>query len=360
MITRIELSPNGPVLLRDGKAQLSFYVRGYYSKDGDKTNERVFQADRIPLNEIKIEASDGQTFKADELFSTTSKDDEITFKATFGEIEANPVTVTLKDVPTEALPKIRVPVVIKALYAPMEAHYTTALNEKVIEQVLERTNKVFSNQFFNAPSSRDSGMEFYLHDFQKVDLSESESLDMKAYIKKNQMVDVDKYLTVWITARSKGLAPSKVAPAYTLGNPDDIPGLNLWKIDSADELDGNIDPINAGIVISYRDFYQSISGPEGGRFEQQVGRFYGLLSTSTDSAGEEEDVDYCPDTYTYLKGEIKRLKSTPHKKNQRPFLYYSYNIMDDYSSCFTISVDQVERMRKVIKDCPYRQQGLNN
>lgn len=357
LITRIQLSPNGPVLLRDGKAQLSFYVRGYYSKDGDETNERVFQPDRIPLDKIKIESSDGQTFFANELYTTTSTAEQITFKASFGKVEAAPVTITLKDAPTGDLPKIKVPVVIKALYGPKEAHYTTALNEKLVEQVLERTNKVFSNQFFNAPSSRDSGMEFYLHSFDKVELSETQAQDLSGYIKKEQMEDVDKYLTVWIIA---GRISGQVRPAYTLGDPKDIPGLNLQKVDSADEIKDDIEPVNAGIVISYTDFYQSISGAMEGRFEHQVGRFYGLLSTATSTAGGGEDIDYCPDTYTHMKGEIKRLKSTPQQKGKQPFLYYSYNIMDDYSSCFTISVDQVERMRKVIKDCPYRQQGLNN
>ncbi|MGP1591677.1 MAG: hypothetical protein ACTTHI_07780 [Prevotella sp.] len=40
----------------------------------------------------------------------------------------------------------------------------------------------------------------------------------------------------------------------------------------------------------------------------------------------------------------------------KSFVYDSFNIMDTPSRSASLSVDQVKRIRQVIKDCPYRQQ----
>ena len=86
-VARVSLSPNSPVLIADGKAELTFKVKAYMGVEDTRTIEvknedeevilkdSVFTdtieitADRIPQNEIKIYLEDGTPVS--EVFTTT-------------------------------------------------------------------------------------------------------------------------------------------------------------------------------------------------------------------------------------------------------------------------------------------------
>ena len=75
---------------------------------------------------------------------------------------------------------------------------------------------------------------------------------------------------------------------------------------------------------------------------------------------ETGDTDYCPDTYFYSKWnqliyKNNDLSECSYDLDVDPIEYFtSFNVMDRYSRKNSLSVDQVKRIRSVIKACPSR------
>lgn len=379
-ISRIELSPNGPQLIRNGQNELSFALRCYYYADEARTQEVLYPADRLPLDDISITSSDGQTLKASESYRTRSTEPSISFTAKLGSISSQPTSVELIDPERETYTKIRVPVSFTAIYAPTSAIYADSLRRDVLEGILARANKVFSGELAKGPSSGNAQIEFYFHSLNRVPVaspSDYTSEKLKERIKTSLMGDSHRVLQVWVLSTStyNDLRSTRIAPAFTLGNPDDLRGLTLAKATSVNTStrkitvensngstsEKDIEPVNAGIITSFADLYQNSTGYTEHRFEQLLGRFYGLLPTGLNNSRNNyngRDADHCADTYTYNSSGVGLLKQVLQVgSNVQPLFYKSYNVMDAQSATTTLSQAQVKRIRQVIKDCPYRQQG---
>ncbi len=361
-VTKIELSPNGTQLIADGKSELRFLVKCYYAINDSVQKPMIM--DRVPLDKIKITSSDNKTFKIDEGYTTTLSSDSVYFTCSIGNKISNKVAVALTTKEQPIFDKIVVPIIFHAIYTDKTESNTNAFTEEYINKILARANKVFAGELFNSPSSCPSGIEFKLAKINKVKVTDEVNDGwgtLPKYIAENLMENPDKYLNIWVCESAPyKLKIGKCVPRYTLGNKNDILGLKLKEIGSKDEI-SDVKPQDVGFAVSFYNIYQMLSGNTGDkRFERLLGIYYGLLPTAHNEKNSpmvNNDLDYCADTYSYIKGEYTRQKKTfPIDGNKDKRYYFdSYNIMDEYSSCTTISREQVKRIRQVIKDCAFRQ-----
>lgn len=98
----------------------------------------------------------------------------------------------------------------------------------------------------------------------------------------------------------------------------------------------------------------------GHGLEDLLGTFYGLLPSYYNTWEGAPD-DFCDDTYTaaytYMsieKWTFQEDRADDKHKNGQEIYYNSYQIMDVYSPAYTITYDQVKRIRTVIENCPFR------
>ncbi|MGQ1945195.1 hypothetical protein [Ornithobacterium rhinotracheale] len=364
-IAKIELSPNSPQLIADGVAELKFKVKCYYLiKD---TVLVPMLADRVPLDKIEIKSSDGQKIKLSEAYTTKAKADSIAFTCTVGDKTSNEVKVALTEPVVNNDEEIVVPIIFHALYTEETKNNTKNLNKEFLQDIVNKTNKVFANEVNKSPSSFNSGIKFKVHklEFVKVDAEiMSSQFDLYNYISENLIEEPEKYLNVWIlNTQMWKLGDDACVPAFTFGDPSKIKGLDLEVVKSIDEIK-KIKPEYVGFALTYGGIYQMKEGYGGKSFSYSIGKYYGLLPTGhyneDNPPMENNDLDYCPDTYSYVKKEMTLQKKTfPINGDKNKIYYYdSFNIMDEISSSKTISKDQIFRIKQVMKDCPFRQMKL--
>lgn len=375
-INRIELSPNSPVLVADGKSELSFKVKCYYPVN-DSVNVAMIQ-DRIPFDKLIIESSEGKKISPNEPYVTSTDMRSLTFTCKYGNIASEPVKVDIYPAAQEKYEPIVVPIRVYVLYNEKNLAQAEGIDVEFMQTMFDRVNKVFSGELKHAPSTCDSKISFKVADVIKRQTA-VENKDIPKFISDNLMKDVDKYFTIWIADGfgvwwSGGFTTTDCIPAYTLGDPANIPGLNKLKhIDSVEDIE-ELKPQNVGLGITYNDLF-SMANPSGStRLERTIGQYYGLLNTYHSDEDKEltnGDLDFCYDTFSYISRFFTLEKQTfPYKVEKmvdengeevekRFYHYYdSFNIMDEISSATTVSRDQVKRIRQVIKDCPHRQQQV--
>lgn len=355
-ISKIELSPNSPQLIANGKARLDFKVKCYYIIND--TVEVPMIMDRIPIKEIKITSSENKTFELNKGYTSSGKTDSVYFTCTIGNKTSAKVSVALTPPTQPVYDKVVVPIIFHAIYTEKKQNNIKGFTPELLQKIIDRANKVFAGELSNAPSSCPSGIQFKLERISKRKISPNENI--QKYISDNLMTEPDKYLNIWVMdAIPWSLSSDNCVPIYTFGDPENIKGLRLKQISTIDEIK-NVKPVNVGITMSFGDIYQMESGYTSNRFETQLGRYYGLLNTGHYDEKKEltdGDLDYCPDTYSYISRELTQEKRTfpINGEKGKHYFYDSFNIMDTYSSCTTISRDQVKRIRQVITDCAFRQ-----
>lgn len=357
-IVRMDISPNSMVLNADGKSELSFRVRCFYKVD---TVEVQLLEERVPLDKIMVTSSDGKTFKANETYVTTAQTDSVSFSAVLGTVRAPQVKVALRQPAPLALTPLRVPIVFVSLYTEQTKAQMENISQELLQQMVDQANKAFSGNQMKAPNGCDAAMQFYVKEYQTIKLTDEEAESTDKYIQDKLLSDCDKVIYVWLmnTVRWR-LREDRIHPQYTFGDPKDIPGIDFEKVSSLAEIT-NLEPNEVGIAMTFADVYQQKTGYESRPFTRLLGRFYGLLETGVNPTKykNEKDVDYCPDTLPYFtsNGTVEK-QSIPLNKSGLQYIFNSYNIMDRNSTGVSVSRDQVLRIRQVIKDCPYRQQGV--
>lgn len=365
-ISRIEISPNSMVLNANGKSELNFLVRCYYKVD---SQEVQMLADRVPVEQIKIACSTGKIFTPNSPFTTKNTNDSISFTATFNNIKSNTVKVALRKLNNLQLKPLRIPIVFVALYTDKQAQSIQNINKKLLQKIIQHANDAFMGAKANTPNGSDAKMQFYLKEYKTQIISNEDDQDINQYIKKNQLSDVQNAVYVWlVNSVPWRMNESKIAPKYILDNAEDLPGIKWTKLKQKKEFDNllkkqQVDPTNVGIVMTFNDVYQQQTGYASREFNRLLGRFYGLLPTSVNpnNYDNQKDIDYCDDTFSYIeyKGTVEK-QTIPYTAKKVNYFYYSYNIMDNYSTSVSLSVDQVKRIRQVIKHCLCRQQADKN
>lgn len=381
-IIEVALYPNSPVLIADGKAQLTFKIRAYtevqartsvpYYKDGVTMVRDSFfldtttlNADRIPEDQITIIASNGEKVQG-RTFSTTASAGEMSFTCRIGDMTSEPCTVKLIKPEIPVFTPIRIPVIFHILYVSDNKTVSEGINATLLEEMLERMNKVFAGTFAPSPSSLDTKITFVLAETDKNNLSLSEKginrVDLDAakvseygvdnYIVKNLVWNPQKYLNVWIYSTWDAIAEN---PMYVLDNGTEIAGLDLETVNDISDIEIEY-PEETGIIIPLSSIFSIKNGSSDTRLEFLFGKFFGLLETSPDDDYEGDDTDYCSDTYVpdYRPISISKPTAIAKDSKEKPIYFDSYNIMDKYTASTTISYEQAIRIRKVTDNCPLR------
>lgn len=381
-IIKVALYPNSPVLIADGKAQLTFKVQAFieiqsrtsitYNENGvTMVRDSFFLdtttliTDRIPEDRISITTGNGEKING-KTFSTTSDASEITFTCQIGKIKSKPCTVKLIKPEIPEWTPIKVPVVFHLLYNTTTKSIAEGVNEKYVTEVLDRLNKVFAGTFAPAPSYLDTKITFVpaATDANGMPLAEKgiNRVDLKAakvgayeesdYILDNLVWNPDGFLNIWLYETWNS---SSERPMYILDNGEEIEGLDLTPVHDISEAEISY-PEDAGIIIPITSVFSIKDGTSDIRYEFLFGKFFGLYGTDEEDGYEGEDSDYCTDTYVSLYGPIGIAKRTaiPAGSEEEPIYYDSFNIMDSYSASTTVSYEQALRIRKVIENCPLR------
>lgn len=355
-ITKIELYPNSPQLISDGKSELRFKVKCYYTIND--TVEVPIPMDRVPISEIKITSSEHKTFGLNEGYTSRGDSDSVRFTCSVGNFTSKQVAVALTSAEQPVFDEIVIPVIFHGIYTERTQNNAKEFTPELVEQILDRANRVFAGELINAPSSCPSNIRFKLDGINMRKILSTQ--DQYSYIRDNLMTEPSKYLNIWVMdVVPSNLSVSACVPAFTFGDADDIKGLKLKEVSSISEV-GQVKPEHVGFAITFANMYQMASGYPTERFEMKLGRYYGLLPTwhfdEETNLLVNGDLDYCPDTYSYISKYMTLEKRTfPIKGVKNDYYYDSYNIIDEISSCTTISRDQVKRVRQVINDCAFRQ-----
>lgn len=386
-IIEVSLHPNSPVLMADGKAELTFRIRAYTEVDGWQavaytvdgatlvrdslfTDTVALNMDRIPADRIRITASNGETVNG-LTYSTTAAAGEVTFTCQIGDITSAPCRVQLIKPAQPTFTPRTIPVVFHLMYTSNSKSIAEGVDEKFVTEVLDRLNRVFAGNFAPAPSYLDTkitfvplemdnnGMQLQEKGIHRVDVS-SVTTSMNKYITtaSNKLLwKPEEILNIWVYEISSGKADSK-GPKYVLDNGTEIPGLSLSVLSNPSEAAISV-PTDVGIVMPISTLFSSKRGASlATRFEYLFGKFFGLLDTQETGEGKYNgtDTDYCSDTYVPRYGMIGVTKRTAVVKGstEEPVYYNSYNIMESASASTTISYEQALRIRKVMENCPLR------
>lgn len=381
-IIKVSLSPNSPVLIADGKAQLTFKVRAYteiqarmsvvYNEEGVTMvrdsfflDTTVLNPDRIAEDQIVILASNGEKLHG-LTFTTTDPGEELTFTCQIGEVSSNPCTVKLIKPEIPAFEPRIIPVVFHLLYRSDTKTISEGINETFVSEVLDRLNRVFAGTLAAAPSYLDTKITFIPAEtdntghilaekgINRVDLDAEKVGKWQEYdyILENLLWDPEQYLNIW--AYDTWSNPDDLSPKYILDNGVEIPGLYAMPVGDISEVEIG-SPVDAGMELSIQSMF-SMKGGSGDRFEFMFGKFFGLSGTEAEDGYEDEDTDYCSDTYVSLFGPVSVPKRTaiPFGSDEDPIYFDSFNIMDSYSASTTITYEQALRIRQVMENCPLR------
>lgn len=381
-IIEVALYPNSPVLIADGKAQLTFKIRAYtevqartsvpYYKDGVTMVRDSFfmdtttlNADRIPEDQITIIASNGEKVEG-RTFSTTASTGEMSFTCRIGDITSEPCKIKLIKPEIPEFTSIRIPVVFHILYTSDNKTISEGINAQLMAEMLERMNKVFAGTFAPSPSSLDTKITFIQAETDlnnlpisekginrvNLDVANAKGDPLNSYIVKNLVWNPEKYLNIWIYKTQNAIANN---PGYVMDNGTEIAGLSLKKVIDLSEVKIS-NPGNVGIVLPITSVFKIKNGTSDTRLEFLFGKFFGLLETSSDDDYEGDDTDYCSDTYVpdYRPISISKPTAIAKDSKEKPIYFDSYNIMDKYTASTTISYEQAIRIRKVTDNCPLR------
>ena len=380
-IVRVNLSPNSPVLIADGVAELKFIVKVFNAVedtrlieeevDGEiRVVEKTFRdtvallAEQVDTSQIKIYKKDGTpvgwTFRTTDL-----SENAVEFQASYQGLESTVRKVDLRPVPEDVFEPITVPVIFHVVVPESMAHAYTSIHAEDVQKLIDRANRVFKNDIIHAPSSIDSKITFELatHDSWGNELEEkgihrvdvSDETIITSYIKTSLIWDTDRYLNIYI---SEFEDTQTSLPAYILDNGAQLDMEYIRKVSNVSNATFYY-YYDVSIGITKSNFYSMVSNGFG--LEDLLGKFYGLYpSFRGDSWGAKDD--FCDDTYTsanvYMSLEKWTYQGTDENgrsiKNGNEIYYNSYNIMDAYSPANTITYDQVKRIRTVIDNCPFR------
>lgn len=382
----IELYPNSPVLIADGKAQLTFKVRAYTeitahtpvicNEDGHTfVRDSVFldtvalHPDRIAKEQITITASNGE--KADGLtFTTTAAAGEMSFTCQIGNLTSKPCKVRLVKPEIPAFTPRTIPVIFHLLYSPDTKDIAEGIRTEYVTEVLDRLNRVFAGTFAPAPSSLDTKITFVPAETDDGGMALDEKgihrFDLEAekltsfyntynYIASHLVWNPEKFLNIWLFDTG-GRGASAELPGYILNNGTAIQGLEKATV-LADASEAAVQyPEQAGIIAPITRAFSMKNGSSQHRFEHLFGQFFGLYETQADNGYDTADTDYCSDTYVPLSIPVTITKPTaiPDGSNEKPVYFDSFNIMDAYSSSTAITYEQALRIRQVIENCPLR------
>lgn len=383
-IDSVYFSTGAPMLIADGQATLDFIVEAY--RMVKMTNEEGLRVDSMVAIDIKtLPAGALKIYKGTEQvgesWSTTdATPGTVTFVAKVGERTSLPKTVTLR--PNPALPPLKyVDVVFHVFelkktdpsYNPLTYQ---AMNYDLLVEAVRNMNDVFNNKVGKGPNGASANVTFRMAaknasgallqkagynriDYDETTITPSQwgGFDVTAFIaylnaNASRIWDPAKYLNIVIIPSGANMSMSTNGPKWQV-------------VPEGGEPIAGVDTIVTDFTVRKRDYANTCVGvpqtlfrPGAGRKVELypfVGSFYGLKRTDQKVAG----ADFCTDTQLYdgsgLYNELKKTALTGDK-------FLANNAMDDnrYPSLRNnFTLDQVTRMRRVMANCPGRNNGVD-
>lgn len=413
-IARIELRADHKTLLPNGEAKMEFYPFVYGNKkamaygkseDGEYTSEMVEEEylipdDQLPSGLIKVYDDAGNVVKDNVYFTTSATSGSVlTFYAKAGDIESNRLSITVRSLPDESYEEIVVPVIFQMLLPPASSGPAYDISQEYMERVLEEVNNIFNKRITTDPNGGNVKLTFklatytpsgiklqeagknvinlsasnlkYIEDESASSSNLSTGYDKFIVRYKNTCIwDPTRYLNIWLT-RFSSITSDAGTYSYKTAKPnvmhsdydiESIPGLSNVKVKDQFTLSDVTSCLDVGVLVNYMTFLNpSVQGTNTFTLATVLGEYYGLLSTNTDkynTLNADDDVDYCPDTYTSYSGyypSVFKANNLVNQPEDRKLEWFtSFNVIDRYSRKNSVSVDQALRMRKVLKQCPSR------
>ena len=382
-----------------------------------ETNTLV-KSDRLAGESFEIKSSRGEVVENFTFSTTEGAGSEISFTCTLNDKVSAPVTVKLVAPPTPYTTDIVVPVIFHVLYGSNEVSASQTVTQKAVQAYIDHANLVFSGEAYpNAPAVMDSRIRFKAatHDPDGKPLDEpgirreqmsttSASGALSPIITAIRKGDramyrqyvwpQDKYLNIYVyqSYSHYAIPPVAIMNGYTFpGTGEPFPGFNttdvantlLTTMKFADSIDDYFatNPDDAatslwvgglyafGPMIYLRDFNEiNKPGWTGSyTFETLLGVHYGLMRTACNTAALRNryaaygDIDWCPDTYTYISWDMGVEKKTyvpaDLTESVEPIYFNSYNAIDSQTTSVALTPDQIKRIRYCIEACADRRAG---
>ena len=377
-IESIKLYSDHTQLLADGRAQMTF-TPFFYTTDGYEITESQIDTTQIEYYTASGELVSNRYSTAD--LSLVGTDVTVYAKIKNKEIASNPVSFKIMDpAPVEAYNTITIPVVFHLLQSNNDIlEYGGEIPSDKIYSLLDKMNYVFSGTVSRSPMGVDTKITFKaaLYDpdgnllqepgINRFRLDSVRDKDYDYYktliLEQDALWPYDKYLNIWLISDRdneyssfQSTVSSQCIPRYTYASTDlmEAPeGLLLTP------LPENWEPAPEEVGVLYK--LQSIQtmvrsfAKSDNELINSIGTYLGLLPTyESYPIGLVED--YCDDTQDYSGYDTEGYENniTLYKLVNNCF-FISENIMDDPVGLHrSISLQQSQRMRWVLNNCPER------
>lgn len=355
-IIDLKVYPNSPILTADGKSSLEFLVKAFVEvQKGSFLDTVIYELSAEDLMNVHIKTGSGELIK-DFKYSTHNTNLTVeSFVAEFNGVNSLPVYVKIEAPIENNYTKIQIPVNVYVLYDPIQVELANAVTNKSLEDLFTRANAVFANSLVNSPHSMDSRVEFKFNRKIVKNANNLSGSELKNFVLTTCLQNPQDTLHIWFANTSTDMPT--YPPMYKINKTFELSGLGMSYVDnpSSVRLYG---PEEVGIFMPLKDYISFSKGLNQPTLEYVLGRFFGILPTENLATnlvpGRNLDVDFCPDTYNYSGATMGKEKRTVEFKKDSFIYFRSNNIMDDYSSATTITIDQVKRFRLVLKNCLFR------
>lgn len=380
-IDSIYFSTGASMLIADGNASLQFVVEAYRTiqvtgTDGNQKDSLVFvDYKNLPEGALQIVPSSG-SINGMEYATTDVSAGSVDFYAQIGEVRSETRTVTLRN--KQVLPeKWYVDVVFHVFELnPNDDTYDELtyqpVTQDLLENAIEDVNNVFNNKLGNDPNGGSANIEFRLapqdpsgqpldkpgynmitYDNSWMNYTFGYSPDdfwNKVNVTPAYTWDPSKYLNIYIIPSGANNSMGDITPKYQIvaSGEEPIPGIeNIISDESELPTDENYQTYGVGLP-------RTLLFPGVGRrieLSPYLGTYYGLMRTAV---SDPSITDYCSDTRMYIgTDQFQDLVKVGIDGDK----FIANNAMDDsrYPSLRnSFTLDQVNRMRAIMTNCPNR------
>lgn len=387
-IDSVYFSAGSKMMIADGQARLDFIVEAFRKvpftkEDGVQVDSMVsIDVNTLPDGSVKIYKSSGE--EVGMTFSTTdAQAGSISFYAQVGTIKSAQKSVVLRQKPV-----LQEPLFVDVIFHVFELSskdpsYDALSYQKVqysmLQEAIQNMNEVFNNKIGSGPNGASANVTFRLA-ARKADGTElaqagwnlitydaavvpkkgttwnpadfaryMDGLDVNGNPTSTSKIwDPQKFLNIVVMPSGANTSMGTVAPQWQLKVEGEEPLPGVANI-ITDRNEATMNYANTCVGIP-----RTLLFPGYGKkveFYSFVGSFYGMKKTTL-------EVDYCEDTQKYDgSGQFSSLKKVGRDGDK----FLANNAMDDerYPSLRNnFTLDQVNRMRKIMELCPGRDNGL--
>ncbi len=381
-IDSVYFSPGADMLVADGQAKLQFVVEAYRTLSletpgGRKDSLVKVDERKLPKGSVQI-LKNGQPYDKMEYSTTEYSANKVTFSAKIGNATSKQYDVTLRQ--KQVVPvKLTVDVIfhifeLKSTDPTYDALTYQPVTQNLLEDAIDDMNNVFNNVSGNNPNGGTANIHFRLAEKNPAgNLLAKPGYDMINYDKSWMIYtvyspndffgkvnstpsytwDPKRYFNIYMIPSGASNSMGANTPNHQIvpTGQDPIPGISNI-ITDASKL-----PVGTNYNVYGVGIPRTLLFPgTGKRIELSpfVGTYYGLKRTGVSSPTV---TDYCTDTRKYIStGQFQNLV----KVGIDGMKFLADNAMDDnrYPSLRnSFTIDQVNRIRAVMANCPARMHG---